>query len=69
MTLREGLRTLNEELLEKRKKEKSLSHVQLCDPMDCSLHRLLRPWDFPGKNTGVGCHFLLQKTLKPKLKC
>ena len=18
------------------------------------------PWDFPGKNTGVGCHFLLQ---------
>ena len=19
-----------------------------------------RPWDFPGKNTGVGCHFLLQ---------
>ena len=25
------------------------------DPMDSSL-----PWDFPGKNTGVGCHFLLQ---------
>ena len=22
--------------------------------------RLLRPWDFPGKGTGVGCHFLLQ---------
>ena len=22
--------------------------------------RLLCPWDFPGKNTGVGCHFLLQ---------
>ena len=21
--------------------------------------RLCRPWDFPGKNTGVGCHFLL----------
>ena len=21
--------------------------------------RLLCPWDFPGKNTGVGCHFLL----------
>ena len=20
----------------------------------------LYPWDFPGKNTGVGCHFLLQ---------
>ena len=28
--------------------------------MDCSLPRLLSPWDFPGKNTGVGCHFLLQ---------
>ena len=22
--------------------------------------RLLCAWDFPGKNTGVGCHFLLQ---------
>ena len=22
--------------------------------------RLLCPWDFPGKDTGVGCHFLLQ---------
>ena len=22
--------------------------------------RLPHPWDFPGKNTGVGCHFLLQ---------
>ena len=24
---------------------------------------LLCPWDFPGKNTGVGCHFLLQGNL------
>ena len=31
-----------------------------CDPMDCSLPRLHHTWDFPGKNTGVGCHFLLQ---------
>ena len=23
--------------------------------------RLPRPWDSPGKNTGVGCHFLLQQ--------
>ena len=23
--------------------------------------RLLHPWDSPGKNTGVGCHFLLQE--------
>ena len=22
--------------------------------------RLLCPWDFPGKNSGVSCHFLLQ---------
>ena len=28
--------------------------------MDCNPARLLCPWDFPGKNTGVGCHFLLQ---------
>ena len=27
--------------------------------MDCS-PRLSCPWDFPGKNTGVSCHFLLQ---------
>ena len=35
------------------------SRVQLCDPIDIS-PRLPRPWDSPGKNTGVGCHFLLQ---------
>ena len=29
--------------------------------MDYSRTRLLRPWDFPGKNTGGGCHFLLQE--------
>ena len=29
--------------------------------------RLPRPWDSPGKNTGVGCHFLLQ-FLKVKSK-
>ena len=33
----------------------------LCDPMGyIQPIRLLCPWDFPGKNTGVGCHFLLQ---------
>ena len=31
----------------------------LCDPIDGSPPRS-RPWDSPGKNTGVGCHFLLQ---------
>ena len=28
--------------------------------MDCKPVRLLYPWNFPGKNSGVGCHFLLQ---------
>ena len=32
----------------------------LWDPMDCSPSGSFDPWDFPGKNTGVGCHFLLQ---------
>ena len=34
------------------------SCLTLCSPMEPS--RLLCPWDFPGKNTGVGCHFFLQ---------
>ena len=34
--------------------------LTLCNPMDCSLPRLLCPWNFQGKNTGVGCHFLHQ---------
>ena len=29
-------------------------------PHELQPSRLLRPWDFPGKNTGMGCHFLLQ---------
>ena len=32
----------------------------LCDPIDGSPPGLPRPWDSPGKNTGLGCHFLLQ---------
>ena len=28
--------------------------------------RLLCPWDLPGKNTGVGCHFLLQGSSQPR---
>ena len=31
----------------------------LCDPIDGSPPGS-HPWDSPGKNTGVGCHFLLQ---------
>ena len=34
--------------------------LTLCDPVDCSPPRLPCPWDFPGKGTGVGCHFLRQ---------
>ena len=30
--------------------------------------RLLRPWDFPGKSTGVGCHCLLQFSISGILK-
>jgi len=32
----------------------------LCNPIDSSPPGSPRPWDSPGKNTGVGCHFLLQ---------
>ena len=32
----------------------------LCNPMDLYPTRLLCPWDFSDKNTGVGYHFLLQ---------
>ena len=33
--------------------------LQLC-PTLCNPHQAPHPWDSPGKNTGVGCHFLLQ---------
>jgi len=29
-------------------------------PWTVGTPRFLCPWDSPGKNTGVGCHFLLQ---------
>ena len=37
----------------------------------CATHRrqptrLPHPWDSPGKNTGAGCHFLLQRSMKVK---
>ena len=32
----------------------------LCDPIDGSPPGSPHPWDSPGKNTGVGCLFLLQ---------
>ena len=52
---------INEKRLLDSPKSKVSEVAQSCptlyDPMDDSL-----PWDFPGKNTGVGCHFLLQGT-------
>ena len=42
-------------------KVKSLSRVSnSLQPHGLQPTRLLCPWDSPGKNTGVGCHFLLQ---------
>jgi len=36
------------------------SHVRLFATLWTVPTRLLCPWDSPGKNTGVGCHALLQ---------
>ena len=43
------------------------THVHICSVMSDSFQpqglypaRLLCPWNFPSKNTGAGCHFLLQ---------
>ena len=33
----------------------------LCDPMDCITHQAPPSMSSPGKNTGVGCHALLQE--------
>ena len=51
---------------------KSLNHKDECENVShsvmsdslrpCGLYpiRVLGPWNSPGKNTGVGCHFILQ---------
>ena len=39
---------------------KSLQSCLTVQPHRRKPIRLRRPWDSPGKNTGVGCHFLLQ---------
>ena len=42
-------------------KVKLLSRARLfATPWTVACTKLLRPWDIPGKSTGVGCHFLLQ---------
>ena len=43
--------------------KKSVSPSVMSDslqPRGLKPARLVGPWNFPGKNTGVGCHFLLQ---------
>ena len=39
---------------------KSLQSCPTLRPSRWQPTRLPRPWDSPGKNTGVGCHFLLE---------
>ena len=50
-------------------RDKDMSIIVLCSvaqlyPTLCDhwtiAHQALCPWNFPGKNTGVGCHSLLQ---------
>ena len=36
------------------------SHVRPCATPETAAHQAPHPWDSPGKNTGVGCHFVLQ---------
>ena len=36
------------------------SYLTLCDPMDCSPSGSFVHGTFPGKNSGVGCHFRLR---------
>ena len=40
---------------------KSLSRVRLLATLWTTAHQALRPWDSPGKNTGVGCHLKNKK--------
>ena len=39
------------------------SCLTFLQPQELQPTRLFCPWDFPGKNTGVGCHFLLPRDL------
>ena len=36
------------------------SRVRPCATPQTAAHQAAPPWDSPGKNTGLGCHFLLQ---------
>ena len=47
--------------LYKSRSVKSLSRARLfATPWTVACTKVLHPWDFQGKCTGVGCHFLLQ---------
>ena len=49
--------------------EEKVSHSVVSDslqPHGLQPSRLLCPRDFPDKNTGVGCHFLLQGSSRPR---
>ena len=50
-------------VLEFRKNSTAAKSRQSCPTLWDPIHGSppgSRPWDSPGKNTGVGCHFLLQ---------
>ena len=58
-----GVSVVSSSTLKKKKKSVNVSYTVMSNslqPYGLSSARLLCPWDFPGKNTGVGCHFLLQ---------
>ena len=64
LTVISGYLEMNEGVKVK-ESEVAQSCPTLCDPIDCSLpqtaaYRILRSWDFPGKSTRVGGHFLRQ---------
>ena len=67
-TIREGARVIVISMLEtylpQRMKVKSESEISVMSdssrPHGRQPTRLLHPWDFPGKSTGVGCHCLLR---------
>ena len=55
-------------MLNNRKRHQSACRCQVASVVSDSVRphrrqptRLPHPWDSPGKNTGVGCHFLLQR--------
>ena len=54
------LSRLNINFLPRSSEVKFLSHVRLFATPRTVAYQAPHPWDSPGKNTGVGCHFLLE---------